>query len=158
MLFIPTHPRPFLHEHLWRNSPEFWCCNSITESSSLRISPCVRSPHPPHEEPSVWEATGQVVLNQHFKAAPLSIIRGWAASSLLTWVSLGYEDVRSTCATSGWHHPPRESFGRRARRKKTTQRNFISASSISHFSRGFAAKILVAMKDYPTVTLGGIHV
>lgn len=100
MLFIPSPPRPFLHEHLWRSGPEFWCCNSITESSSLRISPCVKSPHPPHEEPSVWEATGQVALNQHFKAAPLSIIRGWAASSLLTWVSLGYGDVRSTCAAS----------------------------------------------------------
>lgn len=62
-------------------------------------SPCQKPP-PPHAEPTVWGAMGQVVLNQHFKAAPLSIIRGCVPSSLRTWVSFDYRDVRSMCVTS----------------------------------------------------------
>lgn len=40
------------------------------------------------------------MLNQHFKAAQLSIIPGCVPSSLRTWVSFDYRDVRSMCVTS----------------------------------------------------------
>lgn len=78
-------------------------------------SPCQKPP-PPHAEPTVWGAMGQVVLNQHFKAAPLSIIRGGAPSSLhagqwaerlrMTSPSLG------VCCRHGWRG---ESDTKRAR-------------------------------------------
>ena len=58
------------------------------------------NPPPPHAEPTVWGTMGQVVLNQHFKAAPLSIIHGCVPSSRRTWVSFDYRDVRSMCVTS----------------------------------------------------------
>lgn len=76
--------------HTWA-SLEKWpwilmCDDTVTASPRAPLkdsSPCQKPP-PPHAEPTVWGAMGQVVLNQHFKAVPLSIIRGCAPSSLRT--------------------------------------------------------------------------
>ena len=70
------------------------------------FSPCQKPP-PLHAELSGWvcgwvggETMGQVVPNQHFKAAPVSIIQSRAPCSLCTWVSFDYRDLRSICVTS----------------------------------------------------------
>lgn len=81
-----------------------------TVTASLRAplkdsSPCQKPP-PLHAQPTVWGPMGQVVLNQHFKDAPLSIIRGCVPSSLRTGQCV--ERLRMTspslglCCRHGW--------------------------------------------------------
>lgn len=95
------------------NSDAWWYCNRITESSLEGFLPVSKSLLLRMQSQQSGGAMGQVVLNQHFKAAPLSIIRGCVPSSLragqcaerltMTSPSLG------VCGRHGW-------------RRKATQR------------------------------------
>ena len=127
------------------------CDDTVTASPRAPLkdsSPCQKPP-PPHAEPTVWGAMGQVVLNQHFKAAPLSIIRGCAPSSLRTGQCV--QRLRMTSPLPGCL------FGRRGWRKGERKQRTGSLISTSCIFISLIALLRKKKKKKKSSTLSVYH-